>query len=86
MGGAYPDAVQFLQQASARAALASRLACDALPSEADGRGTIHEEASARSREIQPDADEASKRAREIDADETSDATASAREARAGGSS
>ena len=65
-GGTYPDAVQFLQQASARQALGSRLACDALPSEWDGRGDIHEEASRRSRDIS--------------ADDAEDSTASAREA------
>jgi hypothetical protein len=65
-GGTYPDAVQFLQQASARQALGSRLACDALPSEWDGRGGIHEEASRRSRDIS--------------ADDAADTTASARDA------
>jgi hypothetical protein len=57
LGGTYPDAVQFLQQASSHRALESRLAFDALPTDFDGRQSIHEEASARSREIQPDADE-----------------------------
>lgn len=66
VGGTYPDAVQFLQQASAGQALGSRLACDALPSEADGRGDIHEEASRRSRDIP--------------ADDDGDTTASTREA------
>ncbi|MFM9059952.1 MAG: flagellar basal body P-ring protein FlgI [Planctomycetaceae bacterium] len=64
-GGTYPDAVQFLQQASARQALGSRLACDALPTEWDGRGDIHEEAS--------------QRARDIPADDAGDSTASARD-------
>ena len=54
MGGTYPDAVQFLQQASARHALGSRLAFDALPSELDGRQSIHEEASTRTRDIPED--------------------------------
>ncbi len=67
-GGDYPDAVQFLQQASARQALGSRLACDALPSEWDGRGDIHEEASRRSRDISTD--------------DAGDTTASARDAAA----
>ncbi len=57
LGGTYPDAVQFLQQASSHRALESRLAFDALPTDFDGRQSIHEEASARSREIEPDADE-----------------------------
>jgi hypothetical protein len=57
LGGTYPDTVQFLQQASSQRALESRLAFDALPSDGDGRASIHEEASARSREIEPDADE-----------------------------
>ena len=55
LGGSYPDAVQFLQQASASRTLASRLAFDALPDELDGRPTIHEEASARARDIPGDA-------------------------------
>jgi flagellar basal body P-ring protein FlgI len=58
LGGTYPDAVQFLQQASAARALGSRLAFDALPDELDGRPTIHQEASARARELPDDADEA----------------------------
>ncbi|MFM7205315.1 MAG: flagellar basal body P-ring protein FlgI [Planctomycetaceae bacterium] len=54
LGGTYPDAVQFLQQASAARALSSRLAFDALPDARDGRPTIHEEASARARDIPAD--------------------------------
>jgi hypothetical protein len=57
LGGTYPDAVQFLQQASASRGLASRLAFDALADEWDGRPTIHEEASARARDIPTDADD-----------------------------
>jgi hypothetical protein len=57
IGGTYPDAVQFLQQATSGRALGSRLAFDALPSDLDGRPTIHEEASARTRDIPPDADD-----------------------------
>ena len=57
MGGTYPDAVQFLQQASASRALRSRLAFDALPDEFDGRQSIHEEASSRDRDIAPEADD-----------------------------
>ena len=56
LGGTYPDAVQFLQQASAARGLTSRLAFDALPDELDGRPSIHQEASARSRDIAADAD------------------------------
>ncbi len=56
LGGTYPDAVQFLQQASAARGLTSRLAFDALPDELDGRPSIHQEASARSRDIPEDAD------------------------------
>jgi hypothetical protein len=63
LGGTYPDAVQFLQQASAARALGSRLAFDALPDELDGRPTIHQEASARARELPDDADEAAGRDR-----------------------
>lgn len=57
LGGTYPDVVQFLQQASAARALGSRLAFDALPDEFDGRPTIHQEASARARDIPQDADD-----------------------------
>ena len=57
MGGTYPDAVQFLQQASAGRALGSRLAFDALPDEFDGRQSIHEEVSSRDRDISPEADD-----------------------------
>ena len=57
MGGTYPDAVQFLQQASAGRALGSRLAFDALPDEFDGRQSIHEEAASRDRNIDPEADD-----------------------------
>jgi hypothetical protein len=58
LGGSYPDAVQFLQQATAARALQSRLAFDALPHELDGRPTIHEEASARARDIPAEDDAA----------------------------
>jgi len=58
LGGTYPDAVQFLQQASAARAIQSRLAFDAVPHEFDGRPTIHEEASARARDIPDEADAA----------------------------
>ena len=47
LGGGYPDAVQFLQQATSGRFLRSRLAFDAIPSEFDGLPAIHEEASAR---------------------------------------
>jgi len=52
LGGTYPDMVQFLQQASSHQALKSRLVFDAI---ADGGGSmsIHEEASARGRDIPP---------------------------------
>jgi flagellar basal body P-ring protein FlgI len=52
LGGTYPDVVQFLQQASSHHALESRLVFDAV-AEDDGRMSIHEEASARSRDIPP---------------------------------
>jgi HEAT repeat protein len=57
LGGTYPDAVQFLQQATAGRGLASRLAFDALPDEFDGRQSIHEEAASRDRDIDPEADD-----------------------------
>jgi hypothetical protein len=57
MGGSYPDAVQFLQQATASRGLASRLAFDALPDEFDGRHSIHEEASGHDRDMGPEADD-----------------------------
>jgi len=47
LGGGYPDAVQFMQQAAAGRFLSSRLAFDAVPNAFDGRPAIHEEASAR---------------------------------------
>jgi hypothetical protein len=56
VGGTYPDAVQFLQQASASRALTSRLAFDAVPSDFDGRQSIHEETSRQAREISEDDD------------------------------
>jgi hypothetical protein len=56
VGGTYPDTVQFLQQASASRALASRLAFDAVPSEFDGRQSIPEEASRQAREVSDDDD------------------------------
>lgn len=72
LGGSYPDAVQFLQQASSGRALGSRLAFDALPSEFDGRPTIHEEASARTRDIPADADDSTAAAGDVRAaDESS---------------
>ena len=49
-GGTYPDVVQFLQQASSHHALSSRLVFDAVAEEDPG-ASIHEEVSARSREI-----------------------------------
>ena len=58
LGGTYPDAVQFLQQASSSRCLASRLAFDALPNEMDGRMSVHEEAATRQRDVPPDDDTA----------------------------
>jgi hypothetical protein len=58
LGGTYPDAVQFLQQASSSRCLQSRLAFDALPDEADGRMSLHEEASAKNRDLADDNDTA----------------------------
>ena len=66
VGGTYPDAVQFLQQASAQRALTSRLAFDAVPSAYDGRQSIHEEASARESEMAADAES------ETEADDAAD--------------
>jgi hypothetical protein len=62
-GGTYPDAVQFLQQASARHALSSRLAFDAVPHDFDGRESIHEEASRQARDIPADDDDSTASAR-----------------------
>jgi hypothetical protein len=45
VGGHYPDAVQFLQQAYSQRALDSRLVFDAIPDAFDGRKSIHEEVS-----------------------------------------
>jgi len=55
LDGTYPDIVQFLQQASSHHALRSRLVFDALADDA-GRMTIHEEVSARARDIAPASD------------------------------
>jgi hypothetical protein len=52
MGGTYPDIVQFLQQASSHHAIESRLVFDAVAEEDSGM-SIHEEASARLRDISP---------------------------------
>ena len=56
LGGTYPDVVQFLQQASSHHALSSRLAFDAV-AEIDPWFTVHDEAAAKSREIQATADD-----------------------------
>jgi hypothetical protein len=45
VGGHYPDALQFLQQAYSQRALESRLVFDAIPDAYDGRKSIHEEVS-----------------------------------------
>ena len=58
LGGSYPDAIQFLQHASSARCLDSRLAFDALPSEDDGRMTVHEEASRQERDVPLDNDTA----------------------------
>jgi len=54
LGGGYPDLVQFLQQATAQRKLDSRLAFDAIPTEFDGRLSVHQEVAERDREIEPD--------------------------------
>jgi len=56
IGGTYPDAVQFLQQASSARALASRLAFEAVPREFDGRQSLHEEARLAGRNGENDAE------------------------------
>ncbi|NBV45106.1 MAG: hypothetical protein EBR86_05555 [Planctomycetia bacterium] len=58
IGGTYPDVVQFLQQASSTRCLTSRLAFDALPTEGDGRQSVHEEVSGRDRELADEAETA----------------------------
>ncbi|MFM1904069.1 MAG: hypothetical protein RLZZ440_1969 [Planctomycetota bacterium] len=63
LGGGYPDAVQFLQQAAAGRFLRSRLAFDAIPSAFDGRPAIHEEASTREPEDEADDSTAASAAR-----------------------
>lgn len=50
-GGGYPDLVQFLQQATSQRKLDSRLAFDAIPTEFDGRLSVHEEVADRERVI-----------------------------------
>lgn len=64
VGGTYPDAVQFLQQASSARALQSRLAFDAVPREFDGRQSIHEEASRQLLDMPADADDTTAAARD----------------------
>ena len=46
----------MLTKSTRAQSLTSRLAFDALPDELDGRPSIHQEASARSRDIPDDAD------------------------------
>ena len=50
-GGGYPDLVQFLQQATSQRKLDSRLAFDAIPTEFDGRLSVHEEVADQERII-----------------------------------
>jgi hypothetical protein len=69
LGGGYPDAIQFLQQAAAGRFLRSRLAFDAVPSVFDGRPAIHEEAAGK---------------RPEDGDEDQDSTAASASARPAG--
>jgi hypothetical protein len=66
VGGTYPDAVQFLQQASSAHALRSRLAFDAVPRAFDGRLSIHEEASQRFRDLPEGAEDDAPRDRTAD--------------------
>lgn len=73
VGGTYPDAVQFLQQASSARALQSRLAFDAVPREFDGRQSIHEEASRQLRDMPADTDDTTAAAARDD-DEVDDAS------------
>ncbi len=67
----YPDMIQFLQQATAQRALATRLAFDALPQANDGRGSLHEEISIRDRSIPADAPVDAAFSGESDTDESS---------------
>jgi len=53
LGGTYPDAVQFLQQAATARGLASRLVFDAMPNPYDGRQSVHQEAAQQAREAVP---------------------------------
>lgn len=59
IGGTYPDAIQFLQQAHSMKALASRLEFDRMPDALDGRQSIHEEVSSQSlpEDIEADVEE-----------------------------
>ena len=67
----YPDMIQFLQQATAQRALATRLAFDALPRANDGRGSLHEEISIRDRSIPADTPVDAAFSGESDTDESS---------------
>ena len=42
-GGGYPDVIQFLQQATAKRSMQSRLVFDAIPTEFDGRLSVSRE-------------------------------------------
>jgi hypothetical protein len=56
VGGTYPAAVQFLQQAYSLRALDSRLVFDAIPDAYDGRKSIHEEVSSQELPEETEAD------------------------------
>ena len=56
-GGGYPDIIQFLQQATAKRKIESRLAFDAIPTEFDGRLSVPREVVNRNQDIEEEDDQ-----------------------------
>jgi len=56
-GGGYPDVIQFLQQATAKRSMQSRLAFDAIPTEFDGRLSVPREVVNRNQDTKEEDDQ-----------------------------
>jgi hypothetical protein len=56
-GGGYPDVIQFLQQATAKRKIESRLAFDAIPTEFDGRLSVPREVVNKNQDIKKEDDQ-----------------------------
>ena len=56
-GGGYPDVIQFLQQATAKRSMQSRLAFDAIPTEFDGRLSVSREVVNRNQDTKEEDDQ-----------------------------